>query len=150
MPNWQQLSPMEQQQKLADITSEVLETLPEGWQRLVVRSGVVGRYSEMSAGVRMSDGTTRGWAFPPEVWRKFQQLRKGMYADGIGTWVEFEYIVDPPGRFSINYNRDNRPTFDGTPTQDDFATEYRWFPRSEENMPEWFRRGLAAAPPSDS
>lgn len=148
MPNWQQLNPMEQQEKLADITSQVIETLPEGWQRLVVRASMVGRHSEMSAGILMPDGSTRGWEFPPEVWRMFQQLRKGMYAEGIGTWVGFEYIVDPPGTFNIRYNRDNDPAFGTPPSPEDFATQYRWFPQPEENMPEWFRRGLNSAQPS--
>lgn len=145
MSRWPQLNPVEQQEKLSEITAQIVDTLPDGWQRLVVRASMIGPHSEMSAGIKMADGTVRGWAFPPEVWRMFQQLRKGMYAEGIGTWVEFEYTVDPPGRFNIRYNRDNPPNFDTPPSQDHFATEYRWFPRSEENMPEWFRRGLDGA-----
>lgn len=150
MPDWQQLSPIEQQQLLGDITTQAVDTLPAGWQRLIVDYRVVGRHSEVSTGVRMADGATVGWDAPPEVWRQFLELRKGMYSEGIGTWVSFEYMVENPGRFKIRYNRDNEPSFDGTPTPDDFAAEYRWFPRSDENMPEWFRRGLAAAPPSGS
>jgi hypothetical protein len=145
MPNWPQLSPMEQQQKLADITEQVLETLPMGWQRLVVRAVMIGPHSESSAGVKMADGTVRGWSFPPEVWRMFQQLRKGMYAEGIGTWVEFEYVLDPPGRFSIRYNRDEEPRFDVPPTSEHFAVENRWFPRAGDAMPEWYRDGLRGA-----
>ncbi|CCH30953.1 hypothetical protein ABZ816_01635 [Actinosynnema sp. NPDC047251] len=142
MPNWPQLSPVEQQQALAEITRAVIPTLPEGWQRLVLRADMIGRHTQAEAGVQMADKSVRGWEIPPEVWRSFQELRKGMYAEGLGSWVGFEYVVDPPFRYQIRYNRDERPAFQTPPTPDDFATENRWFPRTEENMTSWFREGL--------
>jgi hypothetical protein len=145
MANWPALSPTEQQEKLAEITQEILPTLPHGWSRLVLRSRMIGPHSEADTGVKMPDGSVRGWSFTPEVWRKFQQLRKGMYAEGLGSWIEFEYVLDPPGRFTIRYNRDEAPKFDTAPAPEHFATEQKWFPRNEEQMPEWFRSGLAGA-----
>ncbi|QBS39920.1 hypothetical protein [Nocardia sp. CS682] len=142
MPNWPTLDPVEQHDKLTDITSEVLPTLPTGWTRLVVRARMIGTHAESDSGVRMPDGTVRAWSFPPEVWRKFQQLRKGMYIQDSGSWHEFEYILDPPSHFTIQYNRDLMPPFSTPPTAEHFATENRWFPRSARAMPEWFRRGL--------
>ena len=146
MANWPELTPLEQQEKLADITREVLETLPTGWTRLVARAKMIGPHSEADTGVKMKDGSVRGWSFPPEVWRMFQQLRKGMYAEGLGSWIEFEYVLDPPGRYSIRYNRDQDPGFDTPPTSENYATENKWFPRTDEHMPDWFRRGLATTP----
>jgi hypothetical protein len=143
MANWPVLSPTEQQEKLAEITQEILPTLPHGWVRLVVRVKMIGMHSEADTGVKMPDGSVRGWSFTPEVWRKFQQLRKGMYTEGLGSWIAFEYILDPPGRYTIRYNRDEAPRFDEAPSAEDFATEQKWFPRADEQMPEWFRRGLA-------
>nr|AVW82896.1 hypothetical protein [Nocardia interforma ATCC 21072] len=145
MATWPELSPAEQQQKLAEITGEILPTLPHGWSRLVVRARMIGPHSEADTGVKMPDGSVRGWSFPPEVWRKFQQLRKGMYAEGLGSWIEFEYVLDPPGRFTIRYNRDEAPEFEAAPSPENFATEQKWFPRNDSLMPEWFRAGLAAA-----
>ncbi|GAA1591050.1 hypothetical protein [Nocardia ninae] len=142
MPNWPTLDPVEQHDKLTDITSEVLPTLPTGWTRLVVRARMIGTHAESDSGVRMPDGTVRAWSFPPEVWRKFQQLRKGMYIQDSGSWHEFEYILDPPSHFTIQYNRDLMPAFSTPPTAEHFATENRWFPRSDQAMPDWFRRGL--------
>ncbi|MFE6920295.1 hypothetical protein ACFVAV_04530 [Nocardia sp. NPDC057663] len=142
MANWPALSPGEQQDKLADITRDILETLPERWTRLIVRAMMIGPHAEADTGIKMADGPVRSWSFPPEVWRKFQQLRKGMYAEGAGSWIEFEYILDPPGKFSIRYNRDSEPQFSVPPTNKNFTTENKWFPRSDESMPEWFRRGL--------
>jgi len=142
MSRWPRLSTSEQQQKLDQITAQVVPTLPEGWRRLVLRVQTVGAHSEMSAGVLMPDGSTRGWSLSPEVWRLFMQLRKGMYTEGTGSWVGFEYIVDPPGKYTITYNFEDEPAFETARTPQDFATENRWFPRSEDTMPDWFRKGL--------
>ncbi|ANZ41513.1 hypothetical protein BBK82_41735 [Lentzea guizhouensis] len=145
MGNWSPLTPTEQQDKLTEITQEILPTLPPGWTRLVLRAKMIGPHSEADTGLKMADGSVRGWSFPPEVWRKFQQLRKGMYAEGLGSWVEFEYVLDPPTSFTIRYNRDEAPEFDAAPSPEHFATEQRWFPRSDERMPRWFREGLTGA-----
>lgn len=145
MANWPALSPAEQREKLAEITREILPTLPRGWSRLVLRARMIGPHSEADTGVKMPDGSVRGWSFPPDVWRGFQQLRKGMYAEGLGSWIEFEYVLDPPDRFSIRYNRDEAPIFEAAPSPENFATEQRWFPRAGERMPEWFRHGLTPA-----
>ncbi|GAJ84411.1 hypothetical protein NBRGN_072_00520 [Nocardia brasiliensis NBRC 14402] len=65
MPNWPTLDPIEQHDKLTEITREVLPTLPIGWTRLVVRAKMIGPHAESDTGVRMPDGTIRAWSFPP-------------------------------------------------------------------------------------
>lgn len=142
----QPLNPMEQQEKLSGITSGILETLPMGWTRLIVRGRIIGRHAERETGVKMPDGSVQGWSCPPEAWRQFQELREGMFAPGLGTWVEFEYVLDPPGRFAIEYNRDREPRFGTWPTQRDFELESEWYPRAAEHTPDWYRRGLDDVP----
>ncbi|MGW4244225.1 hypothetical protein [Nocardia sp. NPDC004722] len=149
------LNPIEQHEMLVEITSEVIGTLPTGWSRLSVRGVMLGGISEAHTIVEMSDGTAEGWAVPRRLWRKFHSLRSGMWSEGLGTWFEFVYIVDAPGRFTIRYNRDREPQFRSPdPSENYIATENRWFRRSAEHMPEWYRRGLdgtsmeEARPPS--
>ncbi|MFD7841559.1 hypothetical protein ACFYTS_23700 [Nocardia sp. NPDC004151] len=142
MSNPLPLGPLEQQDRLAEITREILPTLPMGWKRLVIRARSIGRHAERETGVKLTDGTVRGWSFEPDVWRKFMELRAGMYAPELGTWVEFKYLLDPPGRFNIQYNRDQKPQFETWPASADFVIENERFPRSIENMPEWFQQGL--------
>lgn len=136
-------TPIDEQELLAGITRDVLTTLPAGWVRLIVRARMIGTHSESSNGVKMADGAVVKWSFPQHIWDKFQSLRDGMYTQGLGTWVEFEYLLDPPGHYSIQYNRDHEPRFRTPPTAEDFALENTWFPRTLEFMPEWFQRGLA-------
>ncbi|WP_460728888.1 hypothetical protein [Nocardia heshunensis] len=128
---------------LVAITSEVIGTLPVGWSRLSVRGVMLGGISEAHTIVEMSDGTADGWAFPRGLWRKFHLLRSGMWSEGLGTWFEFVYILDAPDRFTIRYNRDREPQLvRPDPSENYIATENRWFRRSAEHMPEWYRRGL--------
>ncbi|MEC3913307.1 hypothetical protein [Nocardia sp. CDC160] len=147
MSNPSPLSPMEQQERLAEIANDILPTLPMGWTRLVIRARSIGRHAERETGVKLPDGSVQGWTFVPEVWRKFMELREAMYVPNLGTWVEFKFLLDPPGRFNIEYNRDQVPRFEEWPTRSDFAVENERFPRSDENMPEWYRLGIAGQPP---
>ncbi|WP_018683728.1 hypothetical protein [Actinokineospora enzanensis] len=145
MANWPQLNPVEQQGLLFEITEELVAVLPSGWLRLQVEIAKLGNSNRLRVGLRMEDGSSGGFDLPESVWKKFLKLRTGMYADDIGTWVECKYIVDAPAKFQINYNRDHEPDFATPPAPKDYETEFKWFPRSPENTPEWFRRGLDGA-----
>jgi hypothetical protein len=148
MPNWPQWTPVEQNELLGEITKMVVDHLPPGWQQVMIDYRVVGRNIDVAVGVRDESGTFQLWDPPPEVWRLFARLRKGMYQEGRGTWFSARLIIDPPPTFSIKYNWENEPDFQPYPEAADFAVEQRRFPRTEENMPEWFRQRLAAAGPA--
>lgn len=120
----------------------MIETLPPGWTRLVMRAKVIGSYSEAETAAYMVDHSVGRAPFTDRVWKKFQILRYGMYTEGAGTWNEVEYVVEPPDTFSIKYNCDKDPQFESAPSRLEFERELRRFPRSESNIPDWFRRGL--------
>ncbi|QIS07320.1 hypothetical protein F5X71_10965 [Nocardia brasiliensis] len=138
------LNPVEQHERLSEITARIVETMPAGWTRAVIRGLVVGGHTESRSGVKMPDGSVQGWSFRPEIWRMFMDLRAGMYVPGTGTWVGFEYVLDPPGRFKIQFTRDEDPKFETAPSSADFALENRRYPRSADTMSDWFRAGLGA------
>ncbi|MFF2554735.1 hypothetical protein ACFVUS_27290 [Nocardia sp. NPDC058058] len=142
-------SPIEQEARLRAITEEVLPTLPIGWTRFIIRAKVIGRHVERETGVKLPDGSVVGWLFDPEVWRMFMELRSGMYFPDVGTWVEFKFMMEPPGRFSIKYNRDQAPQFETYPSREDFALDKERYSRSDANMPDWYRRGLNGEAPQD-
>ncbi|MFD4457439.1 hypothetical protein [Nocardia sp. NPDC058480] len=143
--NREPLHIMEQQEILDEITREILPTLPHEWTRLIARGMFVGRHTDAETGIKMPNGSILPWQFPTPVWRRFQDLRKGMYTEGFGTWFEFEYILEPPARFNIRYNRDNYPGFAVAPKAEDYALENQRYPRSPQYIPDWFRNGLSAA-----
>lgn len=141
------LNPMQQHEILTDITWRVLPTMPEGWSRLVLRVMAIGRHAEVESGVKMADGTVRAWSREPqlwqEVWQAFMRLRAGMYTAQIGTWVSVRYVLEPPGRFNIQYNHDQQPSFAAAPSREDFLLEHERFPRTPDHMPAWYRQGTA-------
>ncbi|MFC4003898.1 hypothetical protein ACFS2C_14450 [Prauserella oleivorans] len=142
------MSPAEQNELLGEITTILVRDLPPGWQRLVMDYLNVGRHVNVAAGVRMADGSTRRVSPPKETARLFSRLRQGMYVEGRGSWYSLELIVDPPARFSVRYNWDEEPRFRSEPAPEQFAVDQERYPRADENMPEWFRRRLAAAGPA--
>ncbi|WP_199433275.1 hypothetical protein [Qaidamihabitans albus] len=142
------MTPPEQNELLGEITTLLVDHLPEGWRRLVMDYLVVGRHVNVAAGVRMADGSTRRWSPPKESARLFSSLRSGMYVEGRGTWYSLELIVDPPATYSVRYNWDDEPGFRSAPDPEHFRLDQERFPRDEENMPAWFRDRLATAPPA--
>ena len=145
MPNWPQLTPQEQHDLLGEITAMLVPALPPGWQRLMIDYSVIGRTSDAGIGVTGPDGHVRHWNPPTEVWRLFARLRKGTYEDGRGVWFGCRLTIDPPARFTIQYNRDVEPRFPNHPSPEDFLLEEKRYPRARDAMPDWYARRLDAA-----
>lgn len=141
---WPRLDPVQQNELLGTITTAVVEALPPGWCRVMIDYRMVGRTVDVAVGVEDTGGTYRRWEPPVDVWKMFQRLRGGMYRDGEGTWFSARFGIEPPARFTIQYNWRNEPDFDPYPAAEQFAIEQERFPRAEEYMPEWFRQRLVA------
>ncbi|GAB2704380.1 hypothetical protein [Nocardia thraciensis] len=145
MAQWPQLDPVQQNDLLEQMTSLVVDALAPGWRQVMIDFRAVGKNIDVAVGVLDPHGTYQLWDPPGEVWRMFQRLRGGMYEQGEGTWFSARFTIDPPSRYSVQYNWTNEPDFRPYPSPDDFALEQERFPRTEAFMPPWFRRGLAAA-----
>ncbi|KFU82688.1 hypothetical protein SAMN04489729_6201 [Amycolatopsis lurida] len=142
---WPQLDPIAQNELLGEITLSVVGALPPGWREVVLDYRVVGKNIDVAVGVLDPNGTYQVWEPSVETWRMFQRLRGGMYQDGEGTWFSARLVIEPPSRFRVQYNWQNEPDFQPYPSPDEFALEQERFPRGEEYMPDWFKRGLAAS-----
>ncbi|TNY38854.1 hypothetical protein [Thermomonospora catenispora] len=138
-----QLNPIEQMERLEEITVSLLDVLPAGWRELTIDFESIGRFVGVRGTLTMSDGSTRAWSPPHQVLTSLDNLRTGMYAEGRGTWFSCRLSLTPPGRYTIDYDRQNQPSVPATP--EDIALEQRRFPRSPEHMPDWYRTGLANA-----
>lgn len=145
MPVWPLLDPVQQKDELDGMTTLLVGALPPGWRELVIDFRAIGQNLDVAVGVTGPDGKERVWDPPAEVWRAFQRLRGGMYADNEGTWFSARYILEPPSRFNIQYNFKNQPDFQPAPPAAAFALEQEWFPRGEAYMPPWYLAGLEAA-----
>jgi hypothetical protein len=143
----QPLDPVEEHELLQQITSELLGTLPPGWRQFVMDFKAIGRHIDGSANVRTSDGVLRWFHPPATVGRLLQDLRRGMYRDGVGTWSSARYSIAPQSQFSIDFNYEDEPDWSSPPPPESYAEELRRFPRTEDNIPSWFVQTTEAPPP---
>jgi hypothetical protein len=124
------------------MTTLLLDAVPPWWRGLMIDYGIIGRHIDLAVGVLDAQGQYQVWDPPVEPMRMFQKLHGGMYRENEGSWWSARLRVEPPGRFSIQYNRDVQPRFAATVSRDDFALEQERFPRAEAYMPDWYRARL--------
>ena len=146
MPRTPTLGPVEQKEHLDRIALGLLRILPPGRQELVVRFDRIGRAAGHATRLTKSDGTHELWELPRKTLRAFDDLRTGMRVDGLGTWFVCRFRMVPSGQWDVQYSRSRQPKTNKPPTPEDFALEQQRFPRSENEMPDWYRAGLAGTP----
>ncbi|MCS7483896.1 glycohydrolase toxin TNT-related protein [Umezawaea endophytica] len=146
------LNPTEQDALVKQIGLTLMRAAPEGWQNVVADYRATGRYFELSAEVRSADGSAQAWAPPQEVAGLFSRLRAGMHREGRGSWSNARYQLDQPASYNLDFDR-TEPKWQTPPPPQAYVDEMRFFPRAEENVPEWLRKWLpsgqvpVAAPP---
>lgn len=139
------LNPAEQKERLDEIALTLMAALPANWRELVILLDRIGRAGGAGARLTRADGTVESWRPPKEVLQEFSRLRKGMHVEGAGTWFSCRFALIHPGRWDVSYSRHDQPRMPKPPTPEDFAAEQQQFPRSEANMPDWYRAGLTGA-----
>jgi hypothetical protein len=142
MSRWPALDPMQQNELLGEMTAIVVAAQPPGWREVMIDYWHLGKQTDGAVGVLDPSGDYQYWEPPVEVWRMFQRLRGGMYREGEGTWFSARIKIEPPSRFTVQYNWRNKPSFETWPTPDQFALELERFPRGEAYLPSWFRESL--------
>ncbi|MDE3723918.1 DUF600 family protein [Nocardiopsis sp. N85] len=139
------LGPQEQQELLQKIGVELLTAVGDEWETVTytVRA-LIGQMSEQLE-ERRADGTTERKRIPLGVIDMVKELRAGMYREGKGTWFTLTYVIGRPGRFKVDYDYDGQPGFTFYPQASDFALDLEFFPRADENLPDWLREHLDEA-----
>ncbi|QFZ23370.1 TNT domain-containing protein [Saccharothrix syringae] len=140
------LNPTEQDALVKQIGLTLMRAAPEEWRHVTAEYRATGRYSELSAEVRSADGALRAWSPPQEVAALFARLRAGMYREGRGSWSNARYQLDHPSSYNLDFDR-NEPSWQTPPPPQAYLDEMRFFPRTDENVPDWLRRKLQQAPP---
>jgi hypothetical protein len=135
---------MQQNDLLGELTGMVVRAQPMGWREVMIDYHHLGKQTDGAVGVLAPNGTYQYWEPPVDVWRMFQRLRGGMYRDGEGTWFSARLKIEPPARFSVEYNWRNRPSFQNWPSPHQFTLELERFPRGARYLPSWFSENLPA------
>ncbi|MFE9744963.1 TNT domain-containing protein [Saccharothrix saharensis] len=140
------LNPTEQDALVKQIGLTLMRAAPEEWRHVTAEYRATGRYFELAAEVRTADGALRAWSPPQEVAGLFSRLRAGMYRDGRGSWSNARYQLDHPSSYNLDFDR-AEPSWTTPPPPQAYLDEMRFFPRTDENVPDWLRRRLQQAPP---
>ncbi|WP_308199653.1 TNT domain-containing protein [Saccharothrix sp. S26] len=140
------LNPTEQDALVKQIGLTLMRAAPEEWRHVTAEYRATGRYFELAAEVRTADGALRAWSPPQEVAGLFSRLRAGMYREGRGSWSNARYQLDHPSSYNLDFDR-AEPSWTTPPPPQAYLDEMRFFPRTDENVPDWLRRRLQQAPP---
>ncbi|NGY58548.1 TNT domain-containing protein [Lentzea sp. NEAU-D13] len=135
------LNPTEQDALVKQIGLTLMRAAPEDWRSVIAQYRATGRYFELEAELRLQDGTSHSWAVPQDVASLFARLRAGMHREGRGSWTNARYQLDHPSSYNLDFDR-AEPSWQTPPPQQAYFDEMRFFPRVDENVPDWLRRRL--------
>ncbi|AHI01431.1 glycohydrolase toxin TNT-related protein [Kutzneria albida] len=137
------LNPVEQDALVKQIGLALMKAAPQDWEQVRAEYRAAGRYFELSAEVTAQDGQVRAWTAPQETATLFARLRAGMYREGRGTWFNAKYQLDRPSSYNLDFDREE-PQWQSPPPPPAYTDEVRFFPRTDDNVPEWLARRLQA------
>jgi hypothetical protein len=140
------LSPTDQDALVKQIGLALMRTAPDDWQQISAEFRATGRYYELSADVTDSDGNQHAWTASHDIAMHFAKLRAGMYREGRGTWFNARYLIEKPSSYNLEFDR-QEPQWRTPPPPAAFRDELHFFPRTEDNVPEWLMRKLSGLPP---
>jgi hypothetical protein len=143
--------PLMEQAEQGRLTRQVgralLTVAPVGWTRIHAEYRSAGRHIEVDVFVSGPDGTPHPVRPPAEVVEGLGRLRRGMYRPGRGTWLSAVYVIEPPSSFSADFEPDLEPRWRRLPPPIGFQDELRFFPRTDDHIPDWLR-ARAGLPPA--
>lgn len=141
-PQPRPLTPVEQDELLRQISHQLVRLLPSDWEEVQIDYRAIGRHIELPMVVRTSTGANRPWSAPREIAQRFAELRAGMYQEGAGAWFTVHYQLRRPDQYTVRYDWDSEPEWVIPVPPPAYLDELRRFPRSEDRIPDWFRRHL--------
>ncbi|HEX8350372.1 MAG TPA: immunity protein YezG family protein, partial [Hymenobacter sp.] len=71
----------------------------------------------------------------------FERLRQLMFNEAPfrGAWYTAVMTITHDGKFDTEFDYDNKPSFEYTSEDGEYAQDFEHFPRNEESTPDWLR-----------
>ncbi|MGX9297545.1 hypothetical protein [Tsukamurella paurometabola] len=128
------------QEQAARSLFEAVNSLDE-WQSAEFRFEIVGGYASEAT---LVDGDPNIVSAPIDIGGWLYELRTEM-ATPSGPWFTCTLSLTPSGEFGYNFDYDTEPKWDGgpRPSDDEYERDLQEFPRSQEDVPEWFPSNLS-------
>lgn len=93
------MTPLEESEVIGEITRGLVDVLPPGWGRLVVKYAVVDGRVRVGSGLKMADGSFTNVQVPKTLAPLFAKLRRG------NDWHQMDLVIDPPSTYHVKYHR---------------------------------------------
>ncbi|WP_150243311.1 hypothetical protein [Nocardiopsis quinghaiensis] len=136
------MTPVEQDEFLRRIGTDLLRAAPDDWVKLRLVYSGLGACETARFEVMFEGGRSTGCVPPLSVVEWMREMREGMYTAGTGTWYTAYYEVERPGGHRIRYDYENEPHFDEPRDDASYAFDLEHFPRDDEHVPDWLRERL--------
>ncbi|PWV48552.1 hypothetical protein [Nocardiopsis sp. L17-MgMaSL7] len=136
---------IQQQEILKEIGGLILGDHPEKGEHLVYEMMKVAGYGSARLTAEYENGESERISPPAAVIGMANRLRAGMYQEGKGTWFSMKYVITRPSSYTVEFNYDDRPTYQFAPEPDLYVEDLKRFPRDPENIPEWLQEELRKA-----
>jgi Tuberculosis necrotizing toxin len=130
------------QRRIADL---LVVRAPADREQIRVMFRAVGNHVELVGHILGIDGQLREWEPPREVVEFLQQLREGMYKDGVGTWSSASVVVEYPIKTTVNFTFKEDPRWRQAPPRAAVLDDLEMFPRTPDNVPDWMKTVLPNA-----
>ncbi|MFW5415997.1 hypothetical protein J0910_05175 [Nocardiopsis sp. CNT-189] len=115
------------------------------WKEFKFRFDVLHGCSTGRGIVAYVDGAWEEMKIPLQVLSVLDDLRIGMYVEDEGTWFSMLIHCNKAEGYTTKYNYKSKPIFDVEPTNETYAEDFKYFPRSPDLTPEWLRDKIAEA-----
>ncbi|RKS05673.1 uncharacterized protein DUF600 [Nocardiopsis sp. Huas11] len=139
------MDPQEQSETLRKLGDLILDEVRGPWTEIALKYQGFITLTTSIITVTREDGNTEKVVPPSTVDELMDQIRDEMYEQGKGTWFSAQYTITPPGRFSVDFDYDNQPTFPFEPDPKTYYEDMAHFPRDFENTPDWLKDKIRTA-----
>ncbi|WP_152487018.1 hypothetical protein [Nocardiopsis halotolerans] len=136
------MTPVEQDETLRRIGTDLLRAAPDGWVKLRLVYSGLGACETAHFEVMFEEGRNTDGVPPLSALERLREMRSGMYAAGTGTWYTAYYEIERPASYRVRYDYENEPHFDEPRDDASYLLDLEHFPRDEENVPAWLRERL--------
>jgi hypothetical protein len=139
------MPPPEQEEVVRNACLALLDEAPADWKRIQFEFYSTVGIDSAEFKITRQDGSTFKLQPPMAVMEPLGDLRSGMYQEGKGSWYTARIVIDPPGRYSVEFDYDNEPAFEPPLVPGVYALDFEHFPRTPEHTPDWLRAKLDEA-----
>jgi hypothetical protein len=122
------------------IGQALVEELPDGWRSVEVSCYMITVFTEFHGWYTTESGEKVSFEVPDDLFDYFAELRDLLYEPGKGAWLSATFRMDNTGKFSVDYDYENRPPFHPQPENESWLLDLERYPRDPEFLPTWMPR----------